>query len=356
MGQSGFDIMDSDQAQDVQYYYFERYNAGKSPAEIYKWFQEENKFLFEGKVIEDVTNFWLALAHCQWEVKALEPFVAECVKEIVESDLEKEDWEENYAERKKMLQKFLVKIGKEKKTAKKPVKQKLFKAPYEKGDIVTYPIYDLDAKAFTTTWGLSVCVENTQGLQKIGKSLFIGSGLEKSEPATMEDFDKAYALAGRSGNAGFTCKCMSEYAELGDLDKISKIGKVEVTRSFCMNSYASGFSWVFPYSYNFVRGEKRDTSVKMSEAISIPESPYSKIAEKIVSFECMVYNDPRREDPLTYKETANFLRTLRKTDKKTFQNEFTNFIISYLFSDSQKVYYLFRSIVKSAGYSIDSLE
>lgn len=343
--------MDNDEALDVQYHYFEKYNAGKSPDEIYAWFQKEKASLFEHKVIEDSTHFWLGLALCQWEVKALEPFVAERVNEIVESDIEKEDWEEEYLERKKVLEKFLVKISKEKKTAKKPVKQRLFKAAFEKGDVITYPIYDLETKAFTDTWGLAVCVVHSTEPEKFASSLFVCSGVEKPEPATMDDFMNAYALAGRKGSKGIVSRSMHQGVNLEPLEKIRKIGKTEVARTFEMNSYSISLTWFFPYAYDFVRGGKHDTTLKMTEAISIPDHPYSEWGEKILYLRKM-----KSEDQTVYKETADFLIRLWTNDETMSRNAFTSFIAEYLFTSANQVQYMFRSIVRSAGYPAGMLE
>lgn len=278
MGQIGKDILDNDEAQDIHYLYFEKYNAGKTTSEIESCFKLNYSDYFAKEIIEENSNFWFGHAMAQWETKALSPFVKNMVNKIVSQDIEAASWEGNFLERKNHLKKFIKKISTEKKTAKKPVKQRLFKAPFLKGDVVTSPIDE-------TKWGIMLCLANSEGLQKMGKCLFAVTTIEKDSPGTMEDVISA-RINNESGDDDFcseiSCSDLSSLsAELGEyeeLEKLIKIGTVNVERTFNMEIYPSK-GWGNPLESKYSDSE----NITLTELISKPDHKYTEWAEYIVS-------------------------------------------------------------------------
>lgn len=334
MGQSGFDIMDSDAAMDIHYLYFEKYNAGKTPAEINTWVEESYKSNFQNKIIEDNSNFWLGLAMAQWQVKALTPFVLERVTEIVQTDIEKEDWEEEYPQRKKALEAFLKKIQKETKTAKKPVKQRLFKAPFEKGDVITAPFHDDKLKP-TGKWGLAVCLESSAGLQKTAKCLFAHTLFEEDRPAVLEDIHSAYVNPYDWHGYEIAGAAICNMDDLQQALELTKIGKIEVPRSFAMDEYASG-GWYFYSNERKIqlRDEKPELlhSLSAKEVVGIPDHPYSAWLEKII----FLLNLPYTEEEANFakfKEVADFMVALRNENENEFLTGLIPFAKNYLVRD-----------------------
>ncbi len=114
MGTFGTDILGSDEAADVYHIYVGMYNVGEEHEVI----QEKMRNMFgaytqQGKpVIVDNTNYWLALALIEWECKALEPEVKAIVEQIIDDEIDLNNWkelganEEDLAERQKVLVKF----------------------------------------------------------------------------------------------------------------------------------------------------------------------------------------------------------------------------------------------------------
>ena len=134
MGTWGTGILENDDALDYYTIFFDAYNLGEKPAQIRKAIEQAH-FSGEPAVIDN-THYWLALALAQWECKALEEDVRAVVEQIVAEELEQEDWEESFPERKKELEKFYQQIGTPVAKAKRRVKPKS-EPPFQPGDCLT---------------------------------------------------------------------------------------------------------------------------------------------------------------------------------------------------------------------------
>lgn len=82
---------------------------------------------------EDYSNFWTAIALCQWECGQLETYVLDRVKQSVQNgdglDYLIEEDKSFYDKRKKELEKFIEKIQGNRKTIRKPKKNKAVEIP-----------------------------------------------------------------------------------------------------------------------------------------------------------------------------------------------------------------------------------
>lgn len=325
MGQIGFDILENDEALDIHYLYFEKYNTGKTTMEIERWFKSHYADYFNGKVTEDNSNFWLGFAMAQWETKALSPIVLKKVEEIISLDIESEVWEEDFPRRKKHLEDFLKKISKEKKTAKKPVKQRLFRAPFKKGDVITSRINDGDK------WGVMVCLANSEGLQKMGECLFATTTIELDKPATMEDLKDA-RINNESGDDQFCseirgCGISSTSVELGEfdeIDKLKKIGGVNIEKTFNMNIYPFG-DWCNCLELKYSSTD----AITLDALISKPNHKYTSLAEFIVSNYGLSSEEQKDKNGDEYRKMTDIIDELKYDNEEEYENEFIPFMIEY---------------------------
>ncbi|MBW1296369.1 hypothetical protein [Aquimarina litoralis] len=192
MGTWGTGISSNDVYEDINYEFFELYNEGMDVPEITKKLIQENKELIDS--YEDQNNFWITIAKCQWECKALDSEVHKKVIEIVESGKDIELWKEldssksDLTKRKKVLDSFLTKISEDKKSARKR-KRKVFRdAIFEKGDCLVFKLSDGDyCGAF---------VLESEKNTEYGLNLIVTTDIKKTDKPTLKDFEKAKVLFG----------------------------------------------------------------------------------------------------------------------------------------------------------------
>jgi len=147
MGSWGTGISSNDTFEDIKDEFFELYNEGIEPTEATQKLVISNQEIVNDK--EDSNNFWFALALCQWECKALETELLERITKIIESGNDIELWEElgsvrsELTKRQKALEKFLIKLNTEKKTAKKRKKKKYQDSIFKKGDCLSIQLSDM---------------------------------------------------------------------------------------------------------------------------------------------------------------------------------------------------------------------
>lgn len=189
MGAWGTGISDSDTYQDIYLKFFNLYNRGLHPSELSTRLLEEQKNSEHDTDIE--SDFWFALSKAQWECKALEEYVFEKVKLIVESGSDLENWkrlgagEPELKKRKLALQEFLESLQKEKLKPKPRRKIKITQPKYKKGDCLVFKFKNgyfggaiVLEEIRDTEEGLNlIAVLRLHQLQKPGREDFIQSEL-----------------------------------------------------------------------------------------------------------------------------------------------------------------------------------
>ncbi len=142
MGTWGTGMSGNDTFCEVYERFCRLYNGGAEPEQITKVLQENFKETID---FREVTNeFWFALAKAQWECKALQPWVYEKVKAIIDSKADLEIWKELGAtprqirQREKALANFLSSLAKEKTKARRRKKSHFKPAVFQKGDCVVF--------------------------------------------------------------------------------------------------------------------------------------------------------------------------------------------------------------------------
>lgn len=191
MGTWGTGISSNDVYEDVYYQFFELYNQGQSALSISDKLIENNQELIDSE--EDQNNFWFTLAKAQWECKALDPEVLKKVKYIIESEKDIKLWQELEAsnseinKRRKILEKFLDRISKEKTNAKTRKKKKFRESIYQKGDCLIFNLEDGDyCGAF---------VLDGEQDSEFGLNLIAVTDIKKIDQPTLKDFEKAKILS-----------------------------------------------------------------------------------------------------------------------------------------------------------------
>ncbi|SMD32904.1 hypothetical protein SAMN04488029_1264 [Reichenbachiella faecimaris] len=190
MGTWGTGISSNDIFEDVKYEFFELYNDGREPDDISQQLINSNQDSIKSK--EDSHNFWFALGLCQWECKSLNAELSERIRDIIESGKDIELWKElgsetsELSKRQKVLEKFLLKISSEKKSAKKRVKKKFRDSLYQKGDCLTY-------KLENGNYGGAFVLESEQQTE-YGMNLIAVTDINSSSAPTAKDFEQANVL------------------------------------------------------------------------------------------------------------------------------------------------------------------
>ncbi|WP_299438314.1 hypothetical protein [uncultured Aquimarina sp.] len=190
MGTWGTGISSNDIYEDINYEFFELYNDGMEVIDITKKLIAENEELIDS--YEDQNNFWITIAKCQWECKALDEEIYQKVKELIESDKDIELWKEleasksDLTKRKKNLNHFLTKISEDKKSARKRKKKVSRNAIFEKGACLIFKLSDGDyCGAF---------VLESEKNTELGLNLIVTTDIKKTDKPTLKDFEKAKVL------------------------------------------------------------------------------------------------------------------------------------------------------------------
>ncbi len=115
MGAWGTDIMDNDTSLDVYHDYRTQIAEGKTPEAAKKALSHH--FYYEGEpMMDDTSNEWFALAYAQLELNHLDEEVVRVVGEIIDEDIDIENWidleaeEEDIEERREIIQRFYEEV------------------------------------------------------------------------------------------------------------------------------------------------------------------------------------------------------------------------------------------------------
>lgn len=190
MGAWGTNIMDNDTSADIYADFFDLYNEGKNPTDISKKLIADNQELIENP--DDCNNFWFTLALAQWETKSLDEKVLQHVKFLIESDNDIEVWrslnadEKDLVKRKSALEKFLIKLQKERAKAKQKEKSRNVKPIFTTGDCLAF-------KLDNGNYGGSVILAANYN-PKLGYNLVAGTRINQPIKPTLNDFEKAEIL------------------------------------------------------------------------------------------------------------------------------------------------------------------
>ena len=190
MGTWGTGISSNDTFDDITHEFFELYNEGLEPEIITSRLISENKDLIGEK--EECNNFWFALASAQWECKALQPELLKQIIAIVQSGNDIALWQalgadkSELTKRRKVLDKFLVKLNTEKKSARRR-KKKIFRdSIFQKGNCLTF-------KLENDRYGGAMVLESEQQTE-YGMNLIAITTIAKPTGPTIKDFESADVL------------------------------------------------------------------------------------------------------------------------------------------------------------------
>ena len=206
MGTWGTDILESDSAMDLYSSFEEQYNQ-KTDVETIKKniIRDFGLFTESGEAVyEDNTPEWLAYAQICWECKALDEATLKHIQHIVDKEIDKENWEDLWKERKAAELKFLEEISVPK-ARKKPIRKTYsFDVPFEPGDCIIFK--DSDG-----TYGGAICFdiikEDAYGdeVKRRTKDWFsyvIGmTRIRQHEKPTLEDFYNSHIVVKNFGEA-----------------------------------------------------------------------------------------------------------------------------------------------------------
>lgn len=184
MGNWNLGILDGDLEMDFYTELFHNYNQGGTPAEARKMLDERH---FSEHPEARGTAYWLALAHFLWECKAMDDDVLKEVKTIVETDKEKEKFEESYSERKKILEAFLQKIQTPPKQAVRRKKTKLVRSPFQKGQVLRFQHPDKN-------WGGALVLMGSSRLQEYAPMMLGIADLSQKNPPTSQEVVTAHLI------------------------------------------------------------------------------------------------------------------------------------------------------------------
>ncbi|MDR2546822.1 MAG: hypothetical protein LBC96_04830 [Lachnospiraceae bacterium] len=188
VGTWGYKLNENDTSFDVIETFFEKYNEGMEPEVIKASILQQ--FSFNVDNFDESDDVFFPLAHCLWEVCALDKELLAFVRERIESGANLEVLKELDAnddflkERKAMLDKFLVKISvqrdKPKARKKPPVR---VESPYQAGSCLVFQYPD-------GSYGGVVTIETDFFSTKGNIALALTNIRAKAKPL-FEDFERA---------------------------------------------------------------------------------------------------------------------------------------------------------------------
>ncbi len=187
MGAWGAGISSNDTYADAYYRFFELHDEGLSVSDASAKLISENRETIE--TYEDAPNFWYALAKAQWECKELTQDLRSKVENYVLSGEDIRIWKELDASvsalnaRRKALDKFLIKIQSEKRSARKRKKKRFYDSLYQKGDCL---VYSMDNGNYGGAFVLTDEQMTIAGLNYIAITT-----INKAEKPSVEDFKEA---------------------------------------------------------------------------------------------------------------------------------------------------------------------
>jgi hypothetical protein len=239
-------ILGNDSAMDAYYGYMDLYNAGTETASIRRILEEKHRDDFDLNRIADNADFWLGLALAQWECKALDADVLSVVKRIIEQEVDQDLWGEDYPKRKAVLGRFLAKICKEKKTAKKRVPPKLFAAPFKKGDCVAFRFPD-------GRYGGAICLGASEGLKKVSSMILATTRLCQVNIPTVDDILSSHVLkrtwGDYKGEPDIVGRCLGDINSVEfngkTMPNLSMAGNVPIEKLFANSFYGYCYGWDF---------------------------------------------------------------------------------------------------------------
>lgn len=198
MGAWGTSISSNDTYADIYDEFFELYNEGLEVREISKRLIENNQETIND--LDDVNNFWFALAKAQWECKQLDTELYNRVKNIIETGADIEVWrqleagEKDLKKRKLVLEKFLADISIERpkpKARKKKKEPKTLQPVFEKGDCITF-------KLENGNYGGAVVLEAIYDTE-FGYNLIAGTRINNTLKPAVNDFENTTVLVQNFG-------------------------------------------------------------------------------------------------------------------------------------------------------------
>ena len=285
MGTLGTGILENDAAMDAYYGYLDRYNEGMSTENIRQKFEQDHRSLFAESVLHDASNFWLGLALAQWECGALDADVLANIRRIVTEDIDHEYWDDGYAPRKKVLQKFLKKIEQPRKAPRKPVKPRLFSAPFKKGNCLVFQYPD------SGHYGGYLCLGASQGQQKIASNVLATLRLRQENKPTVADFLRSHVMCRSYGEyKGTICRfsqdpepeisarALSKNVASEPIWAMEVIGNIPVEKSFGKVVYGTRFWWgvtdmTHQYQWEEAHPESVILAFPVDEFIRLPIDP-----------------------------------------------------------------------------------
>jgi len=138
VGAWGNGILDSDEARDVYALWFHHYDRGATPEEASRKVLERHAPEPGEPVAIDDVPLWLALAHAQWECRALDAAVRGKVEALTRDETEKPLWEGGWPGRRAVLRSFVRKLARPPARARRRARTRLVEPPFPVGTCIGF--------------------------------------------------------------------------------------------------------------------------------------------------------------------------------------------------------------------------
>jgi hypothetical protein len=242
MGYWGTAISANDTYEDIYASFFDLYDKGIEPDEIYPILAGRNKDTLDDP--DDNHNFWFAIAVAQWECKGLQKDSYNRVRSIVESGADLIAWrrlgasEADIRKRNAALGKFIQRISVEKPRAKARRTKKIIEPVYQKGTCLSFA---LDTGNYGGIITLEA-VENTQ----YGFNLLAMTRIDQEEKPSVIDFEKSNILirnfATWSNDPAIKWFYASAFTA-HEKDRLEEVGRLAVSRMYDHRAAVSPYSF-----------------------------------------------------------------------------------------------------------------
>lgn len=222
MGIDGTKIVDSDFAWDIYDEFFELFDAGMSPPLIEARLTET----YRGEILSELDReiFLSTLSECLWRVGHPTESHSEQLKAMIDAESTAALWEDLYPERKRVLKRFVAKLGKPRKTPLRPQKQRRpQRLLFEEGDYLVFCKKN-GKKIPTIIWGIEtrggVCyVFVFPNLTRTNDINLIERFLDTTRPISNDDLAVFF-----SKNKRFKCVAVDHKACKPQKDRFRKFG------------------------------------------------------------------------------------------------------------------------------------
>lgn len=236
VGSWGRGILDSDEARDVYDLFFHRYDQGDSAEAATAAVLARHRPEPGPEVHVDDVPLWLALAHAQWECRALTPDVAARVARLVEREVEKPLWERGWPARRTELRRFVKQLAALPARARRRVRPRLVEPPFAIGACIAF-------ERGRGRWGAAVILDGAgyDRPREFASMLIAVTWLDQRRRPTAAEVARAEVTPSRLIVESFNAKELA--ASAAALARWHAVGRVEVGHRFEPFLYPMTSAW-----------------------------------------------------------------------------------------------------------------